>query len=129
MKLQLTLRESQKASPGPVKVGDTFLQTIEIPGQLIELLCRVTGLEEDETVSLEYSWNQLLLWIDFVFEPLDGGTKLTSKGEGHIGGLLSLFEAPVNSEIEAQLRSTLGNLKSHLEAQPAGGKLYPSREF
>ena len=24
-KLQLTLRESQKASPGPVKVGDTFL--------------------------------------------------------------------------------------------------------
>ena len=47
-KLQLTLRESQETSPGPGRVGDTFLQTIEIPGQLIELLCRVTGLEEDE---------------------------------------------------------------------------------
>jgi hypothetical protein len=78
---------------------------------------------------LEYSWDQLLLWIDFVFEPLDGGTKLTSRGEGRIGGLLALFEAPVNSEIEAQLRTTLGNLKSHLESQAARGKSYPSREL
>jgi Polyketide cyclase / dehydrase and lipid transport len=126
-KLQLTLRESQEASPGPGRVGDTFLQTIEIPGQLIELLCRVTGLEEDERVSLEYSWNQLLLWIDFVFEPLDGGTKLTSRGEGRIGGFLSLFEAPVNSEIEAQLRTNLNNLRSLLESRANGGKQYSSR--
>jgi len=128
-KLQLALRESEKTSPGPVKVGDTFLQTLEIPGQLIELLCRVTALEKDERVSLEYSWDQLLLWIDFVFEPLDGGTKLTSRGEGRIGGLLALFEGPVNSEIEAQLRTTLGNLKNHLESQATGGKPYPSREL
>ena len=51
-KLQLALRAREKASPGPVKVGDTFLQTLEIPGQMIELLCRVTGLEKDERVSL-----------------------------------------------------------------------------
>jgi hypothetical protein len=76
---------------------------------------------------LEYSWNQLLLWIGFVFEPLDGDTKLTSKGEGRIGGLLSQFEAPVNLEIEAQLRSTLINLKSLLESRTTGGKQYPSR--
>ena len=119
-KLQLALRESERASPGPVKVGDTFLQTLEIPGQRIELLCRVTRLEKDERVSLEYSWDQLLLWIEFIFEPLDGGTKLTSRGEGRIGGLLALFEAPVNSEIEAQLKTTLDNLKSHLESPSHG---------
>jgi hypothetical protein len=122
----LTLRESQEASPGPGRVGDTFLQTIEIPGQLIELLCRVTGLEEDERVSLEYSWNQLLLWNDFVFEPLDGGTKLTPRGEGRTGGILCLFEAPVNSEIEALLRTNLNNLKSVLESRATGGKQYSS---
>ena len=54
-KLQLTLRESQETSPDPVRVGDTFLQSIEISGQLIELLCWVTGLEEDERASLEHS--------------------------------------------------------------------------
>ena len=93
-KLQLALRESEKASLGPVKVGDTFLQTLEIPGQLIELLCRVTRLEKDERVSLEYSWDQLLLWIEFVFKPLDDGTKLTSRGEGRIGGLLPCSKRP-----------------------------------
>ena len=46
-----------------------------------------------------------------------------------MGGLLALFEAPVNGEIEAQLRSTLDNLKSHLVSQATGGKLYSYREL
>jgi hypothetical protein len=29
-KLQLALRESEKTSPGPVRVGDTFLQTLDL---------------------------------------------------------------------------------------------------
>jgi hypothetical protein len=70
-----------------------------------------------------------LLWIDFVFEPLDSVTKLTPKGEGRIGGLLSLFKVPVNSEITAQLRSILNILKSVLESRATGGKQCPSREL
>lgn len=103
-----------------MKVGDTFRQTLEIPGQRIELLCKVVELEKDERLSFEYFWDQLLLWISLVFEPFDGSTRLTARGEGRMGGFLALFEPLVESEINAQLKTKLDDLKSLLESRPAG---------
>jgi hypothetical protein len=37
-----------------MKVGDTFQQTLDIPGQRVELLCEVVELEENERLSFEY---------------------------------------------------------------------------
>ncbi len=69
MRLQPTLRESKReTSRGPLKVGGTFWQTLDIPGQRVELLCRVIEIEKNERISLEYSWDQLSLDVGFVFE-------------------------------------------------------------
>jgi hypothetical protein len=38
-----------------MKVSDTFRQTLDIPGQRVELLCEVVGLEENERLSFEYT--------------------------------------------------------------------------
>lgn len=115
--LQPALRESEhETSRGPMKVGDTFRQTLEIPGQRVELLCRVLKVEKNERILLEYSWDQLSLDVSFVFEPLDDSTRLIARGEGRMGGFLALFEPLVNGEIEAQLKANLDDLKSHLEA-------------
>jgi uncharacterized membrane protein len=54
--LQPALRESEReTSRGPMKVSDTFQQTLDIPGQRVELLCEVVGLEENERLSFEYT--------------------------------------------------------------------------
>lgn len=116
-RLQPTLRESEReTSRGPMKVGNTFRQTLDIPGQRIELLCKVLEVEENERISLEYFWNQLSLDVSFVFEPLGDSTRLIARGEGRMGGFLALFEPLVNGEINAQLKANLDDLKSHLES-------------
>ncbi len=119
VQVQPSLQEGGREDPRqPVEVGDTFRQTLEIPGQRIELLGKVTGYAPDESLSFEYTWDQLYLDVSFIFESLDGGTLLTTRGSGHLGGFLALFETLVNGEINAQLKTNLEDLKSRLEFQP-----------
>ena len=120
-RLHPALRESDQTPRGPVEVGSAFRQTLEIPGQRIELLCEVTEYEPNERLSFEYAWDQLSLGVSFVFEPLDGSTRLTARGEGRMGGLSALLEPLVNGEINAQLKTNLDNLKRHLESRAASG--------
>jgi hypothetical protein len=69
-----------------MKVGDTFRQNLEVPGQRVELLCEVVELEEGERLSFEYTWDQLFLWIGLVVKPIDSSTRLAATGEGRMGG-------------------------------------------
>lgn len=108
----------KETSRNPVKVGDTFRQTLQTPGQRIELLGKVTGYEPDERLSFEYTWDQLHLDVSFIFEPLDDGALLIARGDGRMGGFFALFEPLVNSEINAQLKTSLEDLKGRLESQP-----------
>lgn len=118
--VQPSLQEGgREALRRPVEVGDTFRQTLEIPGQRIELLGKVTGYEPDESLSFEYTRDQLYLNVSFIFESLDGGTLLTTRGGGQLGGFLALFETLVNGEINAQLKTNLEDIKSRLESQPS----------
>jgi hypothetical protein len=113
--LQPALWESKReASRGPMKVGDTFRQTLDISGQRVELLCEVVELEENEWLSFEYTWDQLFLWISLVVKPFADGTRLTATGEGRMGGFLALFEPLVENEVNAQLSTGLVNLKNLL---------------
>jgi hypothetical protein len=121
--LQPALRESEReTSHGPMKVGDTFRQTLDIPGQRVELLCEVVELEENERLSFEYTWDQLFLWIVLVVKPFDGGTRLTATGEGRMGGFLALFEPLVENEVNAQLSTGLVDLKNLLESRSTNKK-------
>jgi hypothetical protein len=117
-RLQPSLRVNEQASGSPMEVGDTFRQAIEIPGKRIELVGEVVEYEKDEMLSFEYAWNQLSLGISLIFEPLNGSTRLTARGQGRMGGLFALFETLVNGEINAQLKTNLDDLKNLLEAQP-----------
>jgi uncharacterized protein YndB with AHSA1/START domain len=121
--LQPALRESEREiSRGPMKVGDTFRQNLEVPGQRVELLCEVIELEDNERLSFEYTWDQLFLWIGLVVKPIDGGTRLAATGEGHMGGFLALFEPLVENEVNAQLSTGLVDLKNLLESRSTNKK-------
>lgn len=124
-RLQPALRESEGGtSRGPMKVGDTFRQVLDISGQRIELLCKVIEVEQNERISLQYSWDQLSLDVGFVFEPLDDSTRLNARGEGRMSGFLALFEPLVNDEIDAQLKARLDDLKSYLESRATSKQAY-----
>jgi carbon monoxide dehydrogenase subunit G len=108
---------NEKFSGDRIEVGSTFRQALDISGQRIELLGKVIGYEPNERLSLEYTRDQLTLDVSFSFDPFDGDTRLTARGEGSIGGLVALFEPLVKSEINAQLKINLDDIKNRLELQ------------
>jgi hypothetical protein len=77
---------------------------------------------------LEYTWDQLFLWIGLVVKPFDGGTRLTATGDGRKGGFLALFEPLVENEVNAQLSTGLVDLKNLLESRSTNKKKHTANE-
>ena len=110
------LLESEQTSRGPVDVGTSFRQTLDLGGQRILLLCEVTGYEEGERLSFDYTRDGLSFWLGFYLEPVEGGTRVTGRGEGRMTGFSSLFEPVVEREIGGQIKHSLDDLKVLLES-------------
>jgi hypothetical protein len=113
---QPDFREGGQTSQDPMNVGTTFLQALDIQGKRIELLCKVTQYEPNEKLSFACEWKNMSFAVDFVCEPVDGGTRLTSKGEGRVDGFYSLFEPLVEHKVNEKMKANLENLKGLLES-------------
>ena len=98
-------------------MGSTFRQAFHTSGGKVDLLCEVTGYEENRRLSLSYAHEGASFLIDFLFEPQDGGTRLVASGDGQVTGFYKLFEPLVQEEINAKVGSSLTNLKELLEAR------------
>lgn len=119
--LRPAYQEGEQPPRGPMRVGDRFIQDLQVPGQRIELPCEVTGYEPNERLSLGYSWNSLALELDFIVEPTGGGTKLTGRGEGHASGFFALMEPLIGLEVNREVRTGLENFKSLLAPKDPRG--------
>ncbi len=113
---QPDLLESKQTSRGPMEVGTTFWQTLDVGGQRVELLCEVTGYEAREELSFFYARDGLSFWLGFHLEPVERGTRVTGKGEGRMTGFSSLFEPVVDRGINEQVKRSLDDLKVLLES-------------
>ena len=112
---QPDLLESKQTSRGPMEVGTTFWQTLDVGGQRFELLCEVTGYEAHEELSFFYARDGLSFWLGFYLGPVGAGTRVTGKGKGRMTGFFSLFEPVVEREIDEQIKRSLDDLKVLLE--------------
>ncbi len=117
---QPDLRESERISRGSMDSGATFQQALDIKGRRVELLCEVTGNEPNERLSFACDREDVSLAFDFVFEPVDDGTRLTGRGEGQLNGFYSLFEPLVDREANQQVKTNLHNLRDFLESRSPG---------
>ena len=108
---QPDLLESEQTSRGPMDVGTTFRQTLEVGGKRVVLLCEVSGYEENERLSFDYVRDGLSFWLGFYLESLMSGTRVTARGEGGMTGFSSLFEPLVEREINVQIKRSLDDLK------------------
>jgi carbon monoxide dehydrogenase subunit G len=59
--------------------------------------------------------------FSFTFEPVDGATRFTRKGDIRIGGAMRLMGPMMRGQAAKRAQGFLQNLKTILEAQPAGG--------
>jgi len=75
----------------------------------------VTAYEPNKRVSLKTISGPIKFEITQLYEPAEGGTKLTMIGEGEPGGLFKLAEGAVKKQFEGQLQGDLGRLKAVME--------------
>ncbi|HLC02851.1 MAG TPA: SRPBCC family protein [Anaerolineales bacterium] len=109
------LVESKITSPGPVGVGTQITDVRKFLGRDMDSKLEVTAYEPNKRVALKTISGPIKFEITQLYEPAEGGTKLTMIGEGEPGGLFKLAEGAVKKQFESQLQGDLGRLKKVME--------------
>ena len=85
-------------------------------GRRTEWISKVTEYELDRVWTENITSGSMQFEERLLFEPVEGGTKLTVVSETKFAGLFKLLSPMVASTMRKQIRESLSNLKSILEA-------------
>ena len=86
-------------------------------GRRMAWTAKVTEYEPNKKWGGAVSFGSMLVEEHFIFDSIEGGTKLTRVYDVQLGGLLKLFAPMVLSSMRRGSKKSLSNLKSILEAQ------------
>ena len=111
-------QEVKKTSEGPIGVGTTYLSVSKLLGRRLESIVEYTAYEPNKRVAGKATSGPIPFQFETTFEPAaEGGTKVTSGGEGDAGGFFKLAEPLVARMLKRQFETDSANLKDLLEAQ------------
>jgi uncharacterized protein YndB with AHSA1/START domain len=111
-------QEVMKTSEGPIDVGTTYTSVSKILGRGIESTVEYTAYEPNGRLAGKTTSGPIPFQFETTFEPVaEGGTKVTSSGEGDVGGFFKLAEPLVARMLKRQTESDTANLKDLLEAR------------
>ena len=116
-KWQSSILEAEQTSQGQVGVGTTFKGSNRMMGLTVEWAAKATGYEPNKRWSKNITFWNTIIEDHLIFEPIEGGTKFTLVYDMKVGGLLRLFSSMAVSSMRKQMKLSLTNLKSVLEAQ------------
>ena len=116
-KWQSIIPEAEQTSEGPVGVGATFKGTIHMMGRSMKWTAKATEYEPNRKFGKDISCAPITNEQHNTYDSTEGGTKFTIVYNMKVGGFLKLFSPMLMSSMRKELRKSLGNLKSILEAQ------------
>ncbi len=105
------------AYDGPMRVGAKAQGESQYLGRRFEWTSEVTEYEPNKKLKTEIAFGSILAKIGTVFDPVEGGTKVTMDIEGEVGGFFKLAEPIVVRIIQRDFETSLANLKDILEAE------------
>lgn len=111
------LAEAEQSSEGPVGVGTTISAVANLMGRRIENVQQVTEYEPNRKFAIKSTSGPVENEDKFTFESISGGTKVTRKTEGEMGGFFRMAEPLVVRMLNRQFENNFANLKDLLEAQ------------
>jgi uncharacterized protein YndB with AHSA1/START domain len=109
--------EHTKVSTGPIGVGTVIRTTGWAMGLRIEATRIVTAYEPYSRYAFKSEYRQVPLTTTFLFEPIQGGTRLTVVVEGEPTGLFKAATPFILGTIRQQFEGDLRRLKALLEKQ------------
>lgn len=109
--------EAKQISEGPIGMGTKQIQSAQLLGRQMETTQEVTEYELNKKLSTKSTSGPLPLDIDYTFEPVGEGTKITFEASLDAGGFFKLAEPLVGRMLNRQTASDAQTLKELLEAQ------------
>jgi hypothetical protein len=107
--------EHTKVSAGPLGVGTVIRTTGRTMGLHIEITRIVTAYEPYGKYAFKTEYRQVPLTTTFLFEPVQGDTRLTVIVEGEPDGLFKAAAPLVLGTVRQQFEGDLRRLKTLLE--------------
>jgi len=112
--------EVRKTSAGPIGVGTTYRLVNSLLGRRVELEAEVTEyLPNRKYTSIDKS-GTLPLRAQRIFEPVEGGTRVTVLLKAEPGGLFKLADPLLARLVQRRIASDLANAKDLIETGAPG---------
>jgi len=115
-KWQSIIVEAEQTSPGPVTLGTTFRGTSRMMGRSMPWTAKATEFEASRKYGKRIDSGSMIIEQHNTYHPVEGGTRFTILYDMKVGGFLKLLSPVLASSMRRELKTSLGNLKSVLEA-------------
>lgn len=104
-----------KTSEGPIATGSTFEMRGRLMGRRVEMTTRFTTVEPNRVIELETTGRPIAPRAGLWFEPEDGGTRVTFRGDPNPVGVFKLLSPLVTRQAQRLWDGNLARLKTVLE--------------
>jgi hypothetical protein len=105
-----------KSPDGPAGPGTTFRFRQPNLGKVRETVTRFTAIAPNRQIAFEAEIGPMRPTCDLTFEPTDGGTRVTFRGDSHPLGPLKLLSPLFNRKGEQAWSRRLARIKTVLES-------------
>lgn len=116
-KWQSIIPTAEQTSPGPVGVHTTFEGKSRLMGLTMSWTAKATEYEPDKHFSKNITTMGMFIEQHNTYKPVEGGTQFTILYIIKVRGFFKLFSSMLVRTLRKELKKSLANLKSVLEAQ------------
>jgi hypothetical protein len=116
-KWQSIITEAEQTSQGHVGVGTTFKGISRMMGLSMKWTSKATEYEPTRKFGKNITSASMTVEQHNTYDPIDGGVKFTIVYDMKVRGLFKLLSSMLVSSMRKELKKSLSNLKSILEAQ------------
>jgi uncharacterized protein YndB with AHSA1/START domain len=116
-KWQSALVEAKRITKGPLGVGAQYSSVRNFMGRRMESVMQYTTYEPNQKIVFKTISGSSPFVQTFLFEPVPGGTRLTTRLELETPGLMGLAKPLIASGLKREVDENFGILKDLLENQ------------
>jgi hypothetical protein len=116
-KWQSIIPEAEQTSQGHVGVGTTFKGISRMMGLSMKWTAKATEYEPTRKFGKNITSAGMIVEQHNTYDPIEGGVKFTIVYDMKVRGLFKLFSPMLVNSMRKELKKSLSNLKSILEAQ------------
>jgi len=116
-KWQSIIPQAEQTSPGPVGVGATFKGVSRMMGLSMKWTAKATEYEANKKFGKNITSPAMHIEQHDTYTPINDGTKFTLTYDIKVRGIFKLCSTMMISTMRKELKKSLDNLKSVLEAQ------------